>query len=116
MVVSAADYLNCNTSNPISKFDDGDTVFEFDRSGFFYFISGHLDHCRSGQKLIVRVMHPLEAPEPAPEPSAAGGDGSGSANWAPPAVNSTTKLAALSYCMTAFAGLFAILYFFIVFA
>ncbi|XP_057765460.1 early nodulin-like protein 5 [Salvia miltiorrhiza] len=106
LVVTAADYLNCNTSNPISNFRDGPTVFEFDRSGFFYFISGRLDHCRSGQKLIIRVMHPSEAPSPSP----AAGDGG--SDWAPPAVNSTTKIALVSYYMTAFAGLLAIFYFF----
>ncbi|KAK6154477.1 hypothetical protein DH2020_008725 [Rehmannia glutinosa] len=58
LVVNSADYLNCNTSNPISKFEDGNTVFQFDRSGLFYFISGQPGHCRSGQRLIIRVMHP----------------------------------------------------------
>ncbi|KAH6778610.1 early nodulin-like protein 7 [Perilla frutescens var. frutescens] len=104
MSVSAADYLNCNGSDPVAKFEDGNTVFEFDRPGFFYFISGHLRHCMAGQKLIIRVMHPLEA-ELAPSPSA------GSDDWASPAVNSTTKLAAFSFYITAFAGLFTVLYF-----
>lgn len=113
LVVSSADYLKCNTSNPISKFEDGNTIFEFDRSGFFYFISGQPDHCKSGQKLIIRVMHPseVEAPELAPSPAAAGGDGGW--DWAPPGFNSTTKLSVISYFILALAGLVVVLYLFI---
>ncbi|KAK4487431.1 hypothetical protein RD792_005934 [Penstemon davidsonii] len=112
LVVSSADYLNCNTSNPISKFEDGNTVFKFDRSGFFYFISGQPGNCKSGQKLIVRVMHPseVEAPELAPSPSAGGGDSG--RDWGSPSANSTTKLFFVSYFVTALAGLFVFLYVF----
>ncbi|KZV57544.1 mavicyanin-like [Dorcoceras hygrometricum] len=68
LVVSSADYLNCNTASPVSKFEDGDSVFRFDRSGFFYFISGQPGHCKSGQRLIIRVMHPSEIGSPSPAP------------------------------------------------
>ncbi|KAL2495959.1 Early nodulin-like protein 2 [Forsythia ovata] len=116
LVVTSADYLNCNTSNPISKFEDGETVFQFDRSGFFYFISGQPDHCKAGQKIIIRVMHPseVESPEPAPSPQAMGGDGGGwdSSNWEPLGFNSTTKLSVVSYLMTVLVGLFVVLYLF----
>ncbi|XP_051136166.1 early nodulin-like protein 1 [Andrographis paniculata] len=115
--VSPEDYLHCDTSNPISKSDDGDTVFEFERSGFFYFISGQPDHCQSGQRLIVRVMHPSEedeeeiaAPAPSPAPSSHGGFDSGELGT--PAANSTTKLSVVSYFVTAFIGLFVIFYIF----
>lgn len=43
-------------SNLISKFEDGNTMFKFDRYGFFYFISEDPDHCKQGQKLVVLVM------------------------------------------------------------
>ncbi|KAL2473118.1 mavicyanin-like [Forsythia ovata] len=122
LVVNSADYLNCNTSNPISKFDDGNTVFRFDRSGFFYFISGQSGHCKSGQRLIVRVMHPSEvespvsSPSPVPSPAEAersGGDGGwDSDDWGPPGISSTTRLTVASYFMTALAGILVILYLF----
>ncbi|XP_059631929.1 early nodulin-like protein 18 [Cornus florida] len=41
---------------PIMKMDDGDSVFKFDRSGPFFFISGNKDNCQKGQKLIVVVL------------------------------------------------------------
>lgn len=104
LVVNSTDYLNCKTKNPIDKFDDGNTVFRFDRSGLFYFISGQSGHCKSGQKLVIRVMHPSEtispapAPAPSPDPSASGGGGI----WVPPPMNSgTTKLSAVS-CFISF--------------
>ncbi|KAL0320888.1 UNVERIFIED_CONTAM: hypothetical protein Sradi_5350300 [Sesamum radiatum] len=115
LVVTSADYLNCSTSNPISKYEDGNTVFQLDRPGFFYFISGQPGHCKLGQRLIVRVMHPseVEAPELAPSPGSDGGDsGWESDNWGPLGVNSTTKLFAVSYFMTALVGLFVVLYMF----
>lgn len=76
LVVGYWDYVNCTTWNAISEFDDGNTVFEFNPSGFFYFISGQPDHCTVGQKMIIRVMHPskykpgrlLHPPESAPSP------------------------------------------------
>ncbi|KAG8386016.1 hypothetical protein BUALT_Bualt03G0105200 [Buddleja alternifolia] len=113
LVVNSADYLECNAANPISKFEDGNTVFQFDRSGFFYFISGQPGHCKSGQRLIVRVMHPseVEVPAPAPSPVAGGGSGGDSgSNWGPPGVNSTSKLSVVSYFLTAFAGFLVIFY------
>ncbi|XP_059625380.1 early nodulin-like protein 18 [Cornus florida] len=36
--------------------DDGDSVFKFDRSGPFFFISGNKENCQKGQKLIVVVL------------------------------------------------------------
>ncbi|CAA2972197.1 mavicyanin-like [Olea europaea var. sylvestris] len=116
LVVNSEDYLNCNTSNPITKFQDGNTIFKFDRSGFFYFISGQSGHCKSGQRLIVRVMHPSEiespesAPSPAPAPLSSGDDGWDSADWGPPGISSTTKLAVASYYVTSFAVILVVLY------
>ncbi|GFZ12502.1 early nodulin-like protein 9 [Actinidia rufa] len=39
--VTKKDYTNCNTASPMREFkDNGHTVFKFDQSGPFYFISG----------------------------------------------------------------------------
>ncbi|GAA0140301.1 hypothetical protein LIER_01675 [Lithospermum erythrorhizon] len=81
--VRDVDYKACNTSNPLAKYEKGYTVFQFDRSGSFYFISGEEDHCKSGQKLIVQVIHSSgeergssAAPASSPEPEESSG-GSG---------------------------------------
>ncbi|KAK6934609.1 Phytocyanin domain [Dillenia turbinata] len=110
LVVESNDYHNCITSDPIYKFEDGNTFFRFDRYGFFYFISGVPGHCQAGQKMIIRVMvHPQVEPR-SPEASspkvAAGGPG----GWdlGPASMNSTTRLA--SYFMTALGGVLVILY------
>ncbi|KAL2247703.1 early nodulin-like protein 1 [Sesamum indicum] len=116
LVVTSADYSKCSTSNPISKYEDGNTVFQLDRPGFFYFISGQPGHCKLGQRVIVRVMHPseVEAPELAPSPGSDGGpvgdSGWESYDWGTLGVNSTTKLFVVSYFITAFVGLFVVLY------
>ncbi|KAL3637540.1 hypothetical protein CASFOL_018708 [Castilleja foliolosa] len=112
LVVSSADYLKCNTSNPVSKFEDGKTVFRFNRSGPFYFISGQPGHCKLGQRLIVRVIHPRLAPSPAPvvapAPAPGGDSGGDSGGGRGPAKSSSGKLYVVSYCMTAFVGFFVI--------
>lgn len=115
--VSYADYTNCDVSNPVVKFDDGETVFEFRRSGLFFFISGRRGHCQAGQKLIVRVLHPSEAvsaagPAPSPAPAAArGGDEWDPHNIGPPpGHNSTSKLSVASYFITALGGVLVFLY------
>ncbi|KAJ8765084.1 hypothetical protein K2173_010566 [Erythroxylum novogranatense] len=124
LVVNSTDYENCIISNPISRYDDGNTTFRFDRHGFFYFISGQPGHCKAGQKLVVRVMvHPAggdheEAPNPAPSPEENGnkdsgkeeGDDWGGFSWGPPSVNSTIKASLASYFMTALVGMLVILY------
>ncbi|KAL3508360.1 hypothetical protein ACH5RR_027761 [Cinchona calisaya] len=121
LLVNSRDYNKCRTSNPISKFDDGNTVFQFELSGFFYFISGQHGHCKSGQRLIIRVMHPSEeqvespesAPSPAGAPASGGGGGNGwdsNNNWGPPALNSTDKLTVASYFITFLGGVLVILY------
>ncbi|KAG0456254.1 hypothetical protein HPP92_024042 [Vanilla planifolia] len=69
LLVKKEDYDSCSTSNPIKKFDDGDTVFQFDRSGPFFFISGAPNHCSQGQKLVVVVMAVRNKPSPSPPAS-----------------------------------------------
>ncbi|XP_062028535.1 early nodulin-like protein 4 [Rosa rugosa] len=56
LVVTKEDYYSCNNNNPIESLTDGDSVFRFERSGPFFFISGNADDCQNGQKLIVVVL------------------------------------------------------------
>lgn len=70
------DYANCNSSNPIEKYSDGNTKVKLDRPGPFYFISGAKGHCEKGQKLVVVVITPRRrysavSPAPSPAPSSA---------------------------------------------
>ncbi|KAI5662536.1 hypothetical protein M9H77_21859 [Catharanthus roseus] len=70
LVVNNDDYANCNTNKPIMKFDDGNSVFKFDRSGPFYFISGNKSNCDKGQKMIIVVLAVRNnRPSPSPPPS-----------------------------------------------
>lgn len=117
LVVNYTSYSKCSVSNPVFKFKDGDTIFQFDRYGFFYFISGKHGHCKAGQKLIVRVMvHPAAisspTPQPAPSPSPDHEDDQGGWDsfWGPPPPNSTIKLTVASYFMTALGGMLVIMY------
>ncbi|XP_058773907.1 early nodulin-like protein 3 [Vicia villosa] len=58
LVVNYQDYNSCNTNNPILKLDGGNSIFKFDRSGPFFFISGNVENCQKGEKLIVVVLSP----------------------------------------------------------
>ncbi|CAD5187613.1 unnamed protein product [Musa acuminata subsp. malaccensis] len=82
LVVDREAYGECNTTDPLLEFDDGNTTFRFDRYGFFFFISGTPGHCEAGQRLIVRVMvHPeFAAASPGPAPGLQPGGGSGSSS------------------------------------
>uniref|UniRef100_A0A5B7CDQ7 Phytocyanin domain-containing protein n=1 Tax=Davidia involucrata TaxID=16924 RepID=A0A5B7CDQ7_DAVIN len=64
LVVDKWGYYHCNTSNPISAFNDGNSVLNLDRPGPIYFISGTPDHCKNGQRLVVDVMHPISQTPP----------------------------------------------------
>jgi hypothetical protein len=62
MEVNETDYKRCNSSHPNFFSNTGNTVFRFDYSGPFYFISGVSGHCEKGQRMIVKVMSPEEEP------------------------------------------------------
>ena len=62
LVVNKDDYEKCNKKNPIKKFEDSESEFQFDRSGPFYFISGKDGNCEKGQKLIIVVLAVREPP------------------------------------------------------
>ncbi|CAL9135074.1 unnamed protein product, partial [Musa textilis] len=50
LVVGKQDYDACDVSKPIQKLDGGDSVFKFDRSGPFFFISGAPGNCQQGSE------------------------------------------------------------------
>ncbi|KAK9022620.1 hypothetical protein V6N11_002867 [Hibiscus sabdariffa] len=66
LVVDKWDYYHCNSNNPIYSFNDGSNVVNLDRPGSFYFISGILDHCKNGEKLMIQVMGLHQRAEPPP--------------------------------------------------
>lgn len=68
VVVNKDDYDKCNSANPITKLDDGNSIFKLDRSGPFYFISGNKPNCDQGQKLIVVVLAIRTPPSPPSPP------------------------------------------------
>ncbi|KAI7748658.1 hypothetical protein M8C21_024792, partial [Ambrosia artemisiifolia] len=58
-VVEKYGYYHCDSSNPISFFNDGDTVIDLDDVGTMYFISGDADLCKQGVKMMVEVTSPV---------------------------------------------------------
>uniref|UniRef100_A0ACD5Z8B8 Uncharacterized protein n=1 Tax=Avena sativa TaxID=4498 RepID=A0ACD5Z8B8_AVESA len=68
LLVQPADYNACNTSSYDKQFTDGNTVFDLDRAGAFFFISGVDANCRANEKLIVMVSAAAAA-KGAPAPS-----------------------------------------------
>ncbi|KAH9317694.1 hypothetical protein KI387_019463, partial [Taxus chinensis] len=48
-------YGKCDVSNPMATFNDGNSLFNFNQSGFFYFTSGKSGHCAKSQKLAIAV-------------------------------------------------------------
>lgn len=56
LVVTKDDYFSCNNKKPIQSLTDGESVFIFNLSGPYFFISGNADNCNKGQRLIVVVM------------------------------------------------------------
>ncbi|XP_012848257.1 PREDICTED: extensin-like [Erythranthe guttata] len=73
LVVNENDYSKCNKENPIKILKEGDSKFKFEKSGPFFFISGHNQNCEKGEKLIVVVLSDRHrntthnAPSPLPE-------------------------------------------------
>ncbi|XP_073299313.1 early nodulin-like protein 7 [Primulina huaijiensis] len=55
-IVDKWGYYHCNSSRPISVFNDGHTLINLDRSGPLYIVSADPDHCKSGQRMIVEVI------------------------------------------------------------
>lgn len=61
MEVTGAEYKRCNSTHPIFFSNTGDTVYQLDHPGNFYFISGVSGHCERGQRMIVKVMTPEDS-------------------------------------------------------
>uniref|UniRef100_A0A7N0SW62 Phytocyanin domain-containing protein n=1 Tax=Kalanchoe fedtschenkoi TaxID=63787 RepID=A0A7N0SW62_KALFE len=64
LFVDEEDYKNCNPNKPLLKLEGGDSVFKFDRSGPFFFITANATNCQRGQKLIVVVLAVRSPPPP----------------------------------------------------
>ncbi|KAH6777782.1 early nodulin-like protein 6 [Perilla frutescens var. frutescens] len=69
MVVREEEYEKCRSSHPMFFSNNGDTVFELDQPGLFYFISGVATHCQRGLKMIVKVLEPESPSKTAAAPS-----------------------------------------------
>lgn len=76
LIVNKNDFFNCNKAKPVQSLTDGNSVYKFDRSGPFYFISGEAENCNKGQKLEIIVLavrnnssHKAPSPTPSPKPS-----------------------------------------------
>lgn len=66
LVVNKDDYDKCNTNNPIIKMDDGNSIFKFDHSGPFFFISGNQSYCQNGSQKLITVVLAIRPPPPSP--------------------------------------------------
>ena len=68
--VSEEEYEKCHSPHPLFFSNNGNTAFDLDHPGSFYFISGISGHCEKGQKMIIKVLKPhhhhAHAPAPAP--------------------------------------------------
>nr|GEU50864.1 uncharacterized mitochondrial protein AtMg00810-like [Tanacetum cinerariifolium] len=78
LVVNEDAYHNCNKTNPKEALEYGNFVFKLKRSGLFFFISGHDNKCKNGEKLIIIVMavshhdHVVHSTNTAPTPAPVG--------------------------------------------
>ncbi|GAB2225630.1 hypothetical protein Droror1_Dr00006427 [Drosera rotundifolia] len=83
LVVDKYGYYHCVVDSPISSSHDGNTTVTLHEPGLIYFISGDIEHCKNGQRLIVGVMSPHDhsfasppgsdigiSPEPSPNSGA----------------------------------------------
>ncbi|KAI5605434.1 hypothetical protein BDE02_01G351400 [Populus trichocarpa] len=72
LLVTKDDYNSCKTKKPLKTMGSGSSVFQFDKSGPYFFISGNEDNCRKGQKMTVVVLSvkPKQAPTPVSQPPA----------------------------------------------
>ncbi|KAJ9537674.1 hypothetical protein OSB04_030407 [Centaurea solstitialis] len=57
-IVEKWGFYHCNSSNPITFFNDGDTVIHLYTMGTEYFISGDVERCKQGKNMKVEVLGP----------------------------------------------------------
>ncbi|RZC74779.1 hypothetical protein C5167_050263 [Papaver somniferum] len=79
LVVTDSEYEKCRSTHPIFFSNNGDTIYKFERSGLFYFISGVAGHCERGQKMIIKVLE-NETPQPSGNTTDTPSDHSGAVN------------------------------------
>ncbi|XP_057968546.1 uclacyanin 1-like [Malania oleifera] len=79
--VDQLDYATCRTVDPISAYDDGETVVELSEVGTRFFICGRRRHCAMGLRLRVQVLPSLAQ---APNANATTGNGTRSSNGTAP--------------------------------
>lgn len=68
MMVTEEEYKQCFSSKPLFYENNGDSVVKLDRAGLFYFISGVSGHCQKGQRMIIKVLEPINPPHPPTAP------------------------------------------------
>ncbi|KAJ4769964.1 Early nodulin-like protein 1 [Rhynchospora pubera] len=56
LVVKKQHYDTCDNSNPYLKLIGGKSIFDFGRSGEYFFISENHEQCEAGEKMVVAVM------------------------------------------------------------
>ncbi|ONK66814.1 uncharacterized protein A4U43_C06F12250 [Asparagus officinalis] len=69
--VSKRGYYHCNETSKTPTLKDGSTVIVLDKLGFYYFVSGDVEHCEKGQRLMVEVAGLPLVPTPSPDSSSA---------------------------------------------
>ncbi|KAG6507890.1 hypothetical protein ZIOFF_033243 [Zingiber officinale] len=67
--VTKEDYKKCYTANPLRKFASGITTVALDRSGLFFFISGHQHHHRFPSPPSIGWQPPYPSSLPSAKPS-----------------------------------------------
>ncbi|CAM6109653.1 unnamed protein product [Calypogeia fissa] len=68
LLVSSPSFLECNSSDPIHYWANGNTTITFSTPGEFHYISGLPRHCLAGQFLLVTVVD-SSTTIPPPKPS-----------------------------------------------
>lgn len=69
LAVTQEEYEKCKSAHPKFFSNNGNTVYNLDRPGLFYFISGVSGHCERGLKMIVKVLEPVSPPQSANDTS-----------------------------------------------
>ncbi|XP_050215742.1 early nodulin-like protein 18 [Mercurialis annua] len=69
LLVNKYDYDSCTTTGALATYNDGHTVFTFNRSGHFYFITGNKENCLKNQKLVIAVLADRSNRSSPPPPS-----------------------------------------------
>lgn len=63
--VSKTGYYHCNETGDGLPPKDGSSVFVLDEPGFHYFVSGEVEHCKRGQRLMIEAIGSGPTPSPA---------------------------------------------------